>query len=211
MAETDSRTKGQGPPSLDGTESNTSARNRPSGPTRCSSESATRPGRPPGVNEMTTNKASSNPDASDNLRDRYGLDYARSRPNRFASRMTGSEPGATAATDSGERVHVERTGVVAMDLPRKRSRCSVQPSARPSTTPCATGPKLFGDTSWRVSRRGDERTHRARHSRRTSTDGDLAAPLRDGRICSTHRIRWRSPARGTTGASCADQGRRRSP
>ena len=66
---------------------------------------------------MTMTKAPANPDASDDLRDEYGLDYAQSRPNRFASRMTGSEPGATVATDTGERVHVERTGVVAMDLP----------------------------------------------------------------------------------------------
>ena len=66
---------------------------------------------------MTTNKASSNPDASDDLRDRYGPDHAQSRPNRFAPRTTGSEPGATVATDTGERVHIERTGVVAMDLP----------------------------------------------------------------------------------------------
>lgn len=41
------------------------------------------------VNDMTTNKASANPDASDDLRAEYHLDYAQSRPNRFASRMSG--------------------------------------------------------------------------------------------------------------------------
>ena len=37
---------------------------------------------------MTTNKASSNPDASDDLRYEYRLGCAQSRPNRFASRRT---------------------------------------------------------------------------------------------------------------------------
>ena len=41
------------------------------------------------VNDMTTNKASANPDASDDLRAEYHLDYAQSRPNRFASRISG--------------------------------------------------------------------------------------------------------------------------
>ena len=41
------------------------------------------------VNDMTTNKAPANPDASDDLRAQYHLDYAQSRPNRFASRMSG--------------------------------------------------------------------------------------------------------------------------
>ena len=39
---------------------------------------------------MTTNIASANPDASEDLRDEYPLDYAQSRPNRFASRMSGT-------------------------------------------------------------------------------------------------------------------------
>ena len=43
---------------------------------------------------MTATKTPANPDASDDLRDGYGLDYSQSRPNRFASRMTGSEPGS---------------------------------------------------------------------------------------------------------------------
>lgn len=38
---------------------------------------------------MTTDKASTNADASDDLRAEYHLDYAQSRPNRFASRMSG--------------------------------------------------------------------------------------------------------------------------
>lgn len=38
---------------------------------------------------MTTDEASANPGASDDLRAEYHLDYAQSRPNRFASRMSG--------------------------------------------------------------------------------------------------------------------------
>ena len=49
----------------------------------------------------------------------------------------------------------------------------------------------------------------SRRSRRASAAPDLAPTATDS--VSTRRIRWRSPARGTTGASCADQGRRRSP
>ena len=41
------------------------------------------------VNEMTTDEASANADASDDLPAEYHLDYAQSRPNRFASRMSG--------------------------------------------------------------------------------------------------------------------------
>lgn len=41
------------------------------------------------VNDMTTDEASANADASDDLRDEYHLDYAQSRSNRFASRMSG--------------------------------------------------------------------------------------------------------------------------
>ena len=41
------------------------------------------------VNDMTTHEASANADASDDLRAEYHLDYAQSRPNRFASRMSG--------------------------------------------------------------------------------------------------------------------------
>ena len=41
------------------------------------------------VNDMTTDEASANADASDDLRAEYRLDYARSQPNRFASRMSG--------------------------------------------------------------------------------------------------------------------------
>ena len=41
------------------------------------------------VNDMTTDEASANADASDYLRAEYHLDYAQSRPNRFASRMSG--------------------------------------------------------------------------------------------------------------------------
>ena len=39
---------------------------------------------------MTTNKTSSSPDTSDDLRAEYDLDYAVSRPNRFAPEMRGT-------------------------------------------------------------------------------------------------------------------------
>ena len=60
---------------------------------------------------MTTNKAPANPDASDDLRDEYRLDYAQSRPNRFASRMSGTtvavvlEPDVAAVFDTSESVN----------------------------------------------------------------------------------------------------------
>ena len=41
------------------------------------------------VNDMTTDEASANADAPDDLPAEYHLDYAQSRPNRFASRMSG--------------------------------------------------------------------------------------------------------------------------
>ena len=60
---------------------------------------------------MTTNKASANSDASDDLRAEYDLDYAQSRPNRFAARMSGTtvavvlEPDVAAVFDTSEAVN----------------------------------------------------------------------------------------------------------
>lgn len=60
---------------------------------------------------MTTRKASANPEAPDDLRDEYRLDYAQSRPNRFASRMSGTtvavvlDPDVAAVFDSSDSVN----------------------------------------------------------------------------------------------------------
>ena len=60
---------------------------------------------------MTTNKASANSDESDDLRAEYDLDYAQSRPNRFAPRMSGTtvavvlEPDVAAVFGTSEAVN----------------------------------------------------------------------------------------------------------
>ncbi len=60
---------------------------------------------------MTTNKASSTTDTSDDLRAEYDLDYSQSRPNRFASEMSGTvvavtlEPDVAAVFDTSESVN----------------------------------------------------------------------------------------------------------
>lgn len=60
---------------------------------------------------MTTSKASAKPEAPDDLRDEYRLDYAQSRPNRFASRMSGTtvavvlDPDVAAVFDTSESVN----------------------------------------------------------------------------------------------------------
>ena len=60
---------------------------------------------------MTTSKASAKPEAPDDLRDEYCLDYAQSRPNRFASRMSGTtvavvlDPDVAAVFDTSESVN----------------------------------------------------------------------------------------------------------
>ena len=48
------------------------------------------PAAPPRGNDMTTNKTDSSTDASDDLQAEYDLDYARSRPNRFAPETRGT-------------------------------------------------------------------------------------------------------------------------
>ena len=60
---------------------------------------------------MTMNKASSSRETADDLRAEYELDYARSRPNRFASKMSGTvvavtlEPDVAAVFDTSESVN----------------------------------------------------------------------------------------------------------
>ena len=76
---------------------------------------------------MTTSKASANPDASDDLRAEYHLDYAKSRPNRFASRMSGTtvavvlEPDVAAVFDTSESVNRLLRSVISA-LPADRTR-----------------------------------------------------------------------------------------
>jgi len=74
---------------------------------------------------MTTNKASANPDASDDLRAEYDLDYAKSRPNRFAPRMTTVavvlEPDVAAVFDTSESVNRLLRSVISA-LPAERTR-----------------------------------------------------------------------------------------
>ncbi len=60
---------------------------------------------------MTTNKAPSSTDTSDDLRAEYDLDYTRSRPNRFAAETRGTvvavalEPDVAAVFDTSESVN----------------------------------------------------------------------------------------------------------
>ena len=76
---------------------------------------------------MTTNKASSIPDTSDDLRPEYDLDYSRSRPNRFASGMTGTvvavtlEPDVAAVFDTSESVNRALRSVIS-GLPNDNPR-----------------------------------------------------------------------------------------
>ena len=79
---------------------------------------------------MTTNKASAAPDASDDLRAEYDLDYSRSRSNRFASRTSGTvvavvlEPDVAAVFDSSESVNRMLRSVIGA-LPEGAPRKSV--------------------------------------------------------------------------------------
>lgn len=75
---------------------------------------------------MTTNKAPAPDDASDDLRAEYALDYAESRPNRFAPRMGGTvvavvlEPDVAAVFDTSESVNRLLRSVIAALPPEKR-------------------------------------------------------------------------------------------
>ena len=76
---------------------------------------------------MTMNKASSSPESADDLRAEYDLDYARSRPNRFASETSGTavavnlEPDVAAVFDTSESVNRALRSVIS-DLPNDNPR-----------------------------------------------------------------------------------------
>ena len=77
---------------------------------------------------MTTNEAPAAPDTSDDLRAEYDLDYARSRPNRFASRKDRTvvavvlEPDVAAVFDTSESVnHMLRSVISALPADMSRS------------------------------------------------------------------------------------------
>ncbi len=76
---------------------------------------------------MTMNKASSSPESADDLRAEYDLDYARSRPNRFASGMSSTvvavtlEPDVAAVFDTSESVNRALRSVIS-DLPNDNPR-----------------------------------------------------------------------------------------
>ena len=68
---------------------------------------------------MTTNRTPATPEASDDLRAEYDFDYAKSRPNRFASRTSGSvvavvlEPDVAAVFGTSESVNRALRAVMA--------------------------------------------------------------------------------------------------
>ena len=68
---------------------------------------------------MTTNKAPSSTDTSDDLRAEYELDYTRSRPNRFAAETHGTvvavalEPDVAAVFGTSESVNRALRSVIA--------------------------------------------------------------------------------------------------
>ncbi len=76
---------------------------------------------------MTTSRAPAPHDEPDDLRAEYDLDYAQSRPNRFAARMSGRvvavvlEPDVAAVFDTSEAVNRQLRSVIA-GLPGDRSR-----------------------------------------------------------------------------------------
>ena len=80
---------------------------------------------------MTSNKTSSPTDTTDDLRAEYDLDYARSRPNRFAPEMRGTvvavalEPDVAAVFDTSEAVNRALRSVI---------------SERPASDPLAEQP-----------------------------------------------------------------------
>ncbi len=76
---------------------------------------------------MTTNKGPSTTDASDDLRPEYDLDYSRSRPNRFAPKMSGTvvavtlEPDVAEVFDTSESVNRALRSVIS-GLPHDHPR-----------------------------------------------------------------------------------------
>ena len=88
---------------------------------------------------MATNEAPTPPDASDDLRAEYVLDYAESRPNRFAPRMGGTvvavvlEPDVAAVFDTSESVNRVLRSVIATLPPEKRRSAAAK--GRQESTP----------------------------------------------------------------------------
>ena len=84
---------------------------------------------------MTTNKASSTTDASDDLRPEYDLDYSQSRPNRFAPKMSDTviavtlEPDVAAVFGTSESVNRALRSVIS-GLPNAKPG-GVQGARRP--------------------------------------------------------------------------------
>ena len=68
---------------------------------------------------MTMNKTPTSSEMSDDLRAEYTLDYSQSRPNRFASRMSGEvvavvlDPDVAAVFDTSESVNRLLRSVIA--------------------------------------------------------------------------------------------------
>ena len=68
---------------------------------------------------MTTNKAPTSSERSDDLRAEYALDYSRSSSNRFATRMSGEvvavvlDPDVAAVFDTSESVNRLLRSVIA--------------------------------------------------------------------------------------------------
>lgn len=70
---------------------------------------------------MTTSKAQTSSERSDDLRAEYALGYSRSRPDRFAARMSGEvvavvlDPGVAAVFDTSDSINrLRRSGGDAM-------------------------------------------------------------------------------------------------
>ena len=76
---------------------------------------------------MATSKAPAPRDASDDLRAEYDLDYAESRPNRFAHRMGDTvvavvlEPDVAAVFDTSEVNRLLRSVIAALPPEKRRS------------------------------------------------------------------------------------------
>ena len=109
---------------------------------------------------MTTNKAAASPDASDDLRDEYRLDYTQSRPNRFASRMSDAtlvvvlEPDVAAVFDTSESVNrLLRSVISAVPMYRTRNTTA---KARPEYVTRAVRPAVdlpAEEPEWNISRK----------------------------------------------------------
>ena len=119
-----------------------------------------------------------------------------------------------------ERVRLERAVLVGLlrgPLGERRPARSVVSSLTTGKTICrfrSAAPLLPANSARYLVTSQGHRRRPQQHSvddyegraRRSGATDSVAS-----KTSSTRRIRWRSPGLGTTGASCADQGRRRSP